>query len=284
MVVASATRRSKSRFAAALVMVLLVSAAGVGFAAPSGAATTTVLRGTVQCTNGHKVVGVYVTSQAGGSNFAGWWPHPTNASAAYYSIRVTASSTNQVKVAVGCGRNSTNWGSSNQSAWRATKDRATYDLNLLCPEPADGAGTTTASGSCRGALKGAYPYDTISFSSSQCTFEASLQWYNATGNRPNFLKPGDANAHRWDDWAAASGWDVRSVPAPRSIMVWNPTSGLGSVGHVAWVRDLRRVKDSAGNYQIDVYVTQRNLPTGTGTTTGWMRFNPGKGIRFILAP
>lgn len=204
-------------------------------APPASAATSVTVHGTVRCTNGAKVVGVWINSSAGGSTWANWTPYPGTASVAIIRKTISTNFPTQLRLDVGCGGTPASWASNNKTTLLRMSSGSSNPMNAFC----NGAGTCTW-----GKKENNTPAagSTNQFASRQncwCTYLAAERWKTMTGRYPNW----NGNANRWDDNAAATGWTVSNYASPRSLFVDN----AGTLGHVGYVRDVRI---SSGKVQI----------------------------------
>lgn len=124
----------------------IVAMLSLGFVAGSvgqaNAIASRQISGTVRCLGGGKVVGVWVESSAGSSGWANFklidgFEYP-NKSLAYYWHTLTISGSSNVSLHIGCGGDSTSWGSDN---WTPTFIvNASRPWNTTCSEaPGPGA-------------------------------------------------------------------------------------------------------------------------------------------------
>lgn len=230
--------------------------AGSTTAIPAFAATRTV-SGSVYCTNGQAVTGIWVESSAGGSRWANWWHFPGLKTNAYYSVPLSFSaSSSKVSLHVGCG--------GTPSKWWSTKLTPTFTvvgsrtINAGCTATTAGRSTSCTfppKGLTTSANQGAAGY---------CTWGAYEKWRATTGYYPNI----GGHANRMDDNAKVNKWRVTTMPAKRAMIVFN-TAGYG---HVGWVTGIS--KDSLG--RVVIHYTDMNggtlIPNTDSRTTDFNRF------------
>jgi len=248
--------------------ILYVSAVVIGIVAAisatvvaANAATTITVSGTVQCTNGKAVDGVWVQSTGGKSEFAGKTYLPNNYSETQYSATVLSG---DIQVRVGCGSNTptANWGSTNDSPWRELTGSRT--LNVFC----------NGSGTCSWPATGDKVNRNLG-DAGNCTWEALNIWDQYEGYYPLWY----GNAYQWSASAAQYGWTVTSVPMSESIVVFpaSNASALTVDGHVAWVN---RVTVSGGNVILNI--TEMNYEGFNVVDTRNVTANSS--LRYIVAP
>ena len=209
-------------------LALAVTAVPFVQAAPVRAATAISITGTVQCAAGHAVQGVWLESTGGGSTWAEWQAMPGKPAVARIWKSITTSVPTSIRLHVGCGKNSDgSWWSNNRTGYLST--RTSRVLNTTCVEAA-GTGTRC------GWPKMGSARDYNGFDWGYCTWGAAEKFKATFGKYPDWA----GNAYEWATAARNAGWGVRSIPAPRSIVVM--PSGVGtssSLGHVGYVNSIR---------------------------------------------
>jgi surface antigen len=224
------------------------------------AAAAITVSGTVQCTNGKAVDGVWVQSSGGNSKFASKIYLPNNYSEMQYSAQVLSG---DIQVRVGCGGNAptADWGSTNDSPWRELAGSRTLNAfcngSGTCSWPATGNKTTTNLGD-----------------PGNCTWEALHLWYAYEGYYPLW----SGNAYQWSTTAAQNYWTVTAVPMSQSIVVFpQGTTAASADGHVAWVNG---VTVSGGNVILNI--TEMNYEGLYIVDTRNVTANSS--LRYIVAP
>jgi len=209
---------------------LAVGAGSLTTADASAPSATTNLSGTVSCTSGQPVEGVWVESGAGGSRWAGWHAFPGRPGDALYSADITFGGTGSwTKLHVGCGNNPSNWRSTVTTGWVWMRP-GTFTVNAVC----DAALPGRREGGCSFPPKGLQTTDpTYLGDYGYCTYGAYRKWHDNLGYFPLIR----GNAADMDENAARNGYRVTDVPSRRSLVVIN--SSAPPFGHVAWVDDVR---------------------------------------------
>lgn len=238
-----------------------------------GAASSLEIRGTVVCASNEPVVGVWVQSSGGGSNFAGWTAYPGKPHVARYSLKMTTNLTTSIYLNVGCGRTPAQWGRSARTVTLKVTSGVQAFLNARCP-----AGKTTCTSPVMENNTPAAPSTNV-FEASQCTARGADFWKRMTGRFPNWRNPTTGrygNAGEWDDNAGATGWQVEGVPMPDSLAIWQPSgSGVGHVGYVANVRVRSGV--------LEMFIYDRNW-SGPGVNRNGVWVAATSSMRFIVVP
>jgi surface antigen len=219
------TERSGSSY---LVRIALAALAMLALALPAAADAAVTVSGTVRCATGAKVVGVWVQSSGGGSRFAERWGFPGNVSVNGYRATVNSGS---VELHVGCGGEPSKW-ASDQWTPKVTVS-ASRNLNATCSGAAGTFARVTCSFPARPNLTAP---STNTFAAGYCTWYAADKWRKATGKYPSW----SGDAKYWNERAAAQHWTVIGIPAPRSVVVFEPgVQGANKTyGHVAWVNSV----------------------------------------------
>ncbi len=226
--------------------ILLMTAGVVGVATPAWATTVNLaVTGSVQCTQGKPVVGIWVNSSAGGSGWAGWLKGH-DATVRYFRYPSahgtisTAAGTN-ISVHVGCGMTGTKWASDNWTANYVAASSGHLVLNAYSCQPPKWVGGQTVRGSCSLPPKGTpgsatiNPFGTVkSGAKGYCTCGASYLWFRNTGRYPAWV----GNAIDWKANAQAKGWKVFSYPAEHALIVWPRTSNFAGRNHVGYVTSI----------------------------------------------
>lgn len=253
----SITRERAKPALAVLFLLALAIVASTVAAPPAGAATPTV-SGSVSCSNGQPVRGVWVQSSAGGSKWASWWAFPGRPTEAYFSASLSFGATSSsIQLHVGCGGTTSSWWSTNLTPTISVSSSRT--VNASCSSTQSGRRT-----SCTFPPKG----QTTTYNqgiAGYCTWGAYDKWRAATGYYPNI----GGNAIAMDDNAAAKGWRVTTMPAKRAMIVFN----TGTFGHVGWVTNIRR--SSTGKVLIDIVEMNYGswVDAANGITTGFNKFS-----------
>ncbi|HEY6731028.1 MAG TPA: CHAP domain-containing protein [Solirubrobacterales bacterium] len=217
--------RSSWRHGAALGLVVSFTLAIAVSSLPANAAAAITISGTVRCPSGAKVVGVWVQSSGGGSKFASRSGYPGNSTINGYSASVNPGS---VELHIGCGGSEASW-ASDQYTTKVTAS-SSRNLNATCSGP---AGTFRKVACAFPARPNLAAPSTNTFAGGNCTWYAADKWRKATGKYPSW----SGNAQYWNN--NAKGWTVTSVPAPRSVVVFEPgIQGASKDGHVAWVESV----------------------------------------------
>jgi hypothetical protein len=222
-----------------------VAISTIGLAIPAQAATYSVnFGGTVECSNGQPVEGVWVQSSAGGSRWAGWFAFPGKADAAFYSTTLTTLAPNTwVTLHVGCGGSTSSWRSNLLSGWVWVKGGQQFTVNMQCNAASAGRQLNACTPP---PLPAAYSLSGPDGDPGYCTWGADTKWKEATGYWPNI----HGNAKDLDEDAARKGFRVTSAPSRRAMIVKNTADKWG---HVAWVRDIKLV-----NGVVKISVTEMN--------------------------
>jgi hypothetical protein len=269
-------RFAMRRLPAVLALVLLVAAlAGAPpngtptLSASASSSTTATYRvyGTVACPSAMPVVGVWMRSTGGGSQFLSWTPYPGASSIARIYKAFTTNLPTSIYLNVGCGGKPAKWRSSSRTPTVSVSSGSVLYLNTEC----------NGLGSCAYFPKENNTPPAPSYNpaadSTQCTWRAAEFWKKMTGRYPNWR----GNAGYWDDNAATTGWAKRSWPRPDSLAVWQPTAS-NPAGHVGYVADTRV---SNGVLQMKIY--DRNYDfRGTDRNGVWLNFV--RGMKFIVVP
>lgn len=246
----------------------------VVLAGPSGTASAASARlyGTVTCPSGKAVVGVWVESSAGGSRWAPWTAFPGVPHAAYYNVTLTTALPSSVFLTVGCGGTPQKWATSNKTT------KFTLSGSKVVNAGCNAAGTCSFPKKITSPTPTSYnPVGTAY--KCQCTYFAAEKWKAATGSYPNWKEADGSgrigNAINWDDNAARIGWQIGSVPRPRSLFVVNS----GPYGHVGYVHDVRI---SGG--VVEVLISDQNITSKANCadirTKVWIR--PTSAYKYII--
>jgi hypothetical protein len=207
------------------------------FVAPAANASVTYnIRGSVYCNSG-AVVGVYMHSSGGGSDFASWTAFPGHSNIARYSRQFTTALPSKIWLSVGCGGTKQSWGSSNNTPQKSVSSATTVYMNTTC-----NVSTKTCSFPAAPTNNGSTTTNPIT-DTHQCTYRASAYWKVMTGRYPAWFVNGHlGDAGYWDDNAKTYHWSVWSFAAAGSLFVqqpWTDSSGRKHVGHVGFVADTR---------------------------------------------
>ena len=97
--------------ASTFMLAIAMSFAAVGLTSPAAAAANLIIKGSVTCSGGAQIVGVWVHSSGGGSKFAGWTR--TSTTTAAYSTSIATSTPTEISLHIGCGGSKANWSSDN---------------------------------------------------------------------------------------------------------------------------------------------------------------------------
>lgn len=223
--------------------------------------------GTVRCLTGAPVVGVWVQSSGGGSKFASRWGLPGAASVSGYNATVNSGS---VELHVGCGGTPAKWDSDQWTPKVAVS--ASRNINAGCNGAKGSFRRVTCALPARPSVAAT---STNGFTPKNCTWYAAEKWRSATGKYPSW----SGNAKEWNEHATAQKWTVTTVPAPRSVVVFEPgiQGAHKTLGHVAWVNSVSYKSD--GWY---VNVTEMNF-TGSGAISTRTVKNVA-GMNYIWAP
>jgi surface antigen len=231
-------KQSRVRRAAFSIVAFATAVVGsVGLSNPAAAATAVRVHGTVECSGGKAVVGIWINSSGGGSKFADWTPYPGRPHVAVYSATVSTNFSTNLRLDVGCGGSKATWGSNNKTPELRMSSGTSNPMNALacgasvCKFGTKENNTPAAPGSNTFASK----------QNCWCTYLAAERWRSMTGRFPNW----SGNANRWDDNASSTGWSVTSSASPRSIFV----DDAGKYGHVGYVKDVRI---TSGKVQIKI--------------------------------
>ena len=271
---------SALRVKAALLAPLVIGSllAAVQATGASAAAPEVHVQGSIHC-HGGGVTGIWVNDSAGGSGWANYYAFgedgvPSGDPAdVRYGITLPLGT---ISFSVGCGGSTKKWGTTNNSptANIASMHIPTlaeqivppdfspaYTVNLFC-------GDGQANGPCHYPDPGKSAGQTNRGDKCQCTAAALGWWHRYEGTFPYWSI---SNAGSWGSTAAASGWDVTTVPMADSIVVF-PDFGTGLMddGHVGWVTGLVPGPDHT---VIGLYVNQGNVK-GDGTcSSGDTQYN-----------
>ena len=230
-------------------LALIVLVAGVigGVAPPASAAGTVdiAVTGSVQCTSGKPVEGVWVNSSGGGS---GWAGHLTGRDATVWYFRYPAahgtfSTTpgSTISIHVGCGGTTGQWASDNWTDGVAASSSGNLVLNAYSCHPPNWVSGKTVRGACSLPPMGAHgatsPNPGVR---GNCTCGAAYFWKKNGGIDATYPVWG-GNAGVWASNAKAKGWTVANYPAQHAVLV-HPTSGTdANPGHVGWVTSVNVV-------------------------------------------
>lgn len=112
---------------------VLIAAGGILWLGSPASAVTRTVSGTVACEKGNKVVGIWVESTYGNSQWASWTPRSGASWIANYSapITTTAASTG-IRLHIGCGGTSSSWASNNRTLYKWVSGNAS--LSARCRE------------------------------------------------------------------------------------------------------------------------------------------------------
>jgi surface antigen len=230
----------------ALLAILLITAGILGVAAPASAATVSLaVTGSVQCTQGKPVTGLWVNSSLGGSGWAGrlkghdatvnYFRYPP----AHGTVSLTVGT--YISIHVGCGVTGTKWASDNWTANVVVHHPGHLIINAYSCQPPRWVSGQTVRGSCalppQGTLGSATsnPFGTIaSGAKGYCTCGASYMWFKNTGHYPAWT----GNAIDWAPHASAIGWKVLPYPAEHALIVWPKTSTSAGHNHVGFVTSI----------------------------------------------
>lgn len=233
----------------------------------SAEAAPVTVSGTVLCPTGMPVVGVWVQSSGGGSRFAKREPATSVTAMSVYSARVSSGA---VELHVGCGGTPAKWGSDQwTAAIRVTRSRS---LNATCTGR---VGTFRRVACAFPARPNIAAPTTNGFAKGNCTQYAADKWRAATGHYPSWR----GHALAWNENAASQRWTVLSIPAARSVVVFEPgvQGSHPTFGHVAWVESVRRRSD--GWY---LTVSEMNFPVAGQVTSRTVKHV--RGMSYIWAP
>lgn len=245
-------------------------------AASASAAVNYQIRGSVVCSDGQPVVGVWMESSGGGSGWAGWTRYPGRPHVARYARTFTTSLSTTIYLNVGCGGSPSRWASSSRTPSRTASSGAILFMNARCDPSAKKCGFPPLENNTPVA-----PSSNV-FGSVWCTWRAAEFWRTMTGRYPNWRNAAGryGDAGYWDDNASATGWRTEGVPSPDSLVVWQP-GAAGALGHVGYASDTRV---SNGILQMKIY--DRNWdgnPNNIDDRNGvWVAF--ASQMRFIVAP
>jgi surface antigen len=263
----------KMRTLAAIAAIALTAALAPATPASAAAATITVT-GTINCLNGHEVVGVWIESSAGGSIWADFTKVPGHPEAAVISKKVSIQgSSSEVSLAIGCGGTPKKWWSSNSTKPLKVK-AGTVVLNARCTEKA-GSGQRCVLPPKGNSVSSTNPWAAYK---GWCTYGAAVKWREKVAYYPRF----EGDAGKWAASASAHKWTVTSIPSPRSLVVFP-----GAANHVGYVDAVAIVKGV-----VKVTITDMNRgsdPDHDFKTTGFNKFTTGTcsadpSWRYILIP
>jgi surface antigen len=258
-----------------LLISLTLAPGFVLLSATAADAATLRLEGSVHCRNGTDVVGIWIESSGGGSEWSETLKLSPSGSVGYFTSTISTSTPTNVKLQVGCGGTKKSWGS--DLGTKPLKVSGSTRLNAIC-SGAQGLFGSAGSGQCVWPATSSGPSAPYSFPGGSCTTHAAAKWRSATGSYPGWR----GNAHDWDDNARAAGWTVTSAPMARSVVVWEKgtTGGIsyGSLGHVAWVSAVELRKDA-----VYLRVSEMNFSAPLGTATS-RTVRHVSGMDYILVP
>lgn len=273
-------RKEANRWGAKGALVLASAILAAIVPAPALAASVTV-SGSVYCTSGAKVVGIFVQSSGGGSRFAERAPRGPTSALAVYRATVGAG---KVELHVGCGGTPERWGSDQYTKPANVSRNRT--LNTLCTGRSGAFTRRDGVRWCqwpKTARQVSGPNPVGERYRTQCTWLALEKWRAAVGAYPLWRpRSGPNNAENWNENAKANGWTVVGAPAPRSIVVFE-RGGLNRLpvpGHVAWVNSVTLKSD--GWYVNVTHQNYRGTDGNLGPKTG--TFKHGSGMSYIWAP
>jgi surface antigen len=229
-----------------ILAVLLMAVGVLGLATPASASSVSLaVTGSVQCTHGRPVEGVWVNSGSGGSGWAGLLKgHDATVKYFRYPPAHGTFSTafnSAISVHVGCGLTGKKYASDNWTKAYDADGSGHMILNAYsCQSPKLVAGQTVR-GSCvlppkgRLGVKTPNPFGTVaSGGKGYCTCGAAYMWFKNTGFYPKWT--GDAIA--WKARAQALGWAVLSYPVEHALIVWPSTSTFAGRNHVGYVTSI----------------------------------------------
>lgn len=115
-----------------IAMAIILAVAGGTFATASPAAAATVIKGKITCgaTSQGKVVGMWVSTNAGGNGWASWTA-TADPMIANYSKTIPSGATN-VSVSVGCGGSPASWAASYPGSAGVSSGSGTAYKDWIC--------------------------------------------------------------------------------------------------------------------------------------------------------
>lgn len=231
-----------------LAVFILIASGLVGLTASASASSTNLsvaITGSVQCTHGEPVEGVWVNSSLGGSGWAKTLSGH-DATVKYFRYPATSSVTlpygTYISIHVGCGVTESQWASDNRTPGVVVHHDGHLIINAYSCQPSQLATGQTIVGSCDTPPEGkvgsstANPFATASSGAiGYCTCGAAYLWFKNTGWYPKWT----GNAIDWASNAQTIGWHVSSYPMEHALIVW-PNS-MNHVGYVTSINVATRV-------------------------------------------